>query len=55
MSIRNSLICLTLLMAMLSACATSTPNKDGGVYAILELTVHDEQISTLQNTKTLSI
>ncbi len=43
MSIRNSLICLTLLMAMLSACATSTPNKDGGVYAILELTVHDEQ------------
>jgi uncharacterized protein (DUF1330 family) len=30
-------------MAMLSACASSAPSKDGGVYAILELTVHDEQ------------
>ncbi len=43
MSIRNSLICLTLLMALLSACAPSTPSKDGGVYVILEITVHDEQ------------
>jgi uncharacterized protein (DUF1330 family) len=43
MSIRNSLICMTLLMAMVSACATTAPKKDGGVYAILELTVHDEQ------------
>jgi len=43
MSIRYSLICLASLMAMLSACASSAPSKDGGVYAILELTVHDEQ------------
>jgi uncharacterized protein (DUF1330 family) len=43
MIIRNFLICVTLMMAMLSTYAATNARQDGGVYAIVDITVHDEQ------------